>query len=133
MRVIDTAERRARLARRHALAPQHRVAATRAMTVLHATEPATPYLSLFARIDSFTREEVDDALFESKSLIKQLANRAHGSGTRGAGRTPGGGQTARGLARRGDGHGGVQVPANYAGSAVNRAVRPTTSANRLVR
>jgi len=79
MRLIDDAERRARLARRHALAPQHRVAdalaATRAMTVLHATEPATPYLSLFARIDSFTRSDLEDALFESRSLIKQLAMR----------------------------------------------------------
>ena len=79
MRLIDDAERRARLARRHALAPQHRVAdalaAARAMTVLHATEPATPYLSLFARIDSFTRADLDDALFESKSLVKQLAMR----------------------------------------------------------
>jgi hypothetical protein len=78
-RLIDDAERRARLARRHALAPQHRVAdalaATRAMTVLHATEPATPYLSLFARIDSFTRADLDDALFASRSLIKQLAMR----------------------------------------------------------
>jgi hypothetical protein len=79
MRLIDDAERRARLARRHALAPQHRVAdalaATRAMTVLHATEPATPYLSLFARIDAFTRADLDAALFDSKSLIKQLAMR----------------------------------------------------------
>lgn len=79
MRLIDDAERRARLARRHALASQHRVAdvqaATRAMTVLHATEPATPYLSLFARIDSFTRADLDDALFESRSLVKQLAMR----------------------------------------------------------
>jgi len=67
------------MARRHALAPQHRVAdalaATRAMTVLHATEPATPYLSLFARIDPFTRADLDDALFESRSLVKQLAMR----------------------------------------------------------
>jgi Winged helix DNA-binding domain len=79
MRLIDDTERRARLARRHALAPQHRaadaLAATRAMTVLHATEPATPYLSLFARIDSFTRADLDDSLFESRSLIKQLAMR----------------------------------------------------------
>jgi hypothetical protein len=45
------------------------------MTVLHATEPATPYLSLFARIDSFTRPDLEDALFESKSLVKQLAMR----------------------------------------------------------
>jgi hypothetical protein len=79
MRLIDDAERRARMARRHALAPPHRAAgahmATRAMTVLHATEPATPYLSLFARIDSFTRSDLEDALFESKSLVKQLAMR----------------------------------------------------------
>jgi hypothetical protein len=79
MRLIDDAERRARMATRHALAPRHRVAdaqaATRAMTVLHATEPATPYLSLFARIDSFPRTDLDDALFESKSLVKQLAMR----------------------------------------------------------
>jgi len=45
------------------------------MTVLHATEPATPYLSLFARIDSFTRADLELALFESKSLVKQLAMR----------------------------------------------------------
>ena len=79
MRRIEDAERRARLARRHALAPQHRVAdalaATQAMTVLHATEPATPYLSLFARVDAFTRADLDDALFESRSLVKQLAMR----------------------------------------------------------
>jgi hypothetical protein len=79
LRLIDDAERRARLATRHALAPQHRVAeagaATRAMMVLHATEPATPYLSLFARIDSFTRADLDDALFGSKSLVRQLAMR----------------------------------------------------------
>jgi hypothetical protein len=79
VRLIDDAERRARMARRHALAPQHRVAdaqaATRAMTVLHATEPATPYLSLFARIDSFTRADLEESLFESKSLVKQLAMR----------------------------------------------------------
>jgi Winged helix DNA-binding domain len=45
------------------------------MTVLRATEPATPYLSLFARIDSFIRADLEDALFESKSLVKQLAMR----------------------------------------------------------
>ncbi|MGW1680314.1 winged helix DNA-binding domain-containing protein [Saccharopolyspora sp. NPDC002376] len=79
MRVIDDAERRARLARRHALAPQHRVedaeAAVKAMTVLHATEPATPYLSILARVDSFTRADFEHALFESRSLVKQLAMR----------------------------------------------------------
>ena len=45
MRQVSDGERRHRLARRHALAPGHRaadpVAATRAMTVLHATEAPT--------------------------------------------------------------------------------------------
>jgi hypothetical protein len=67
------------MARRQALAPEYRVAsaesATRAMTVLHATEPATPYLSLFARVDSFARADLEHALFESKSLLKHLAMR----------------------------------------------------------
>ena len=49
MRHIDDAERRSRLAVRHGLHPAHRlpdpVAATRAMTVLHATEPATVHLA----------------------------------------------------------------------------------------
>jgi Winged helix DNA-binding domain len=79
MRLIGDAERRARLARRHALAPQHRVAdaqtAAKAMVVLHATEPATPYLSLFARVDTFTRAHLEEALFESKKLVRQLAMR----------------------------------------------------------
>ncbi|GAA4202316.1 winged helix DNA-binding domain-containing protein [Actinocatenispora rupis] len=79
MRLIDDAERRARLARRHALAPRHRVAdvpaAVRAMTALHGTEAATPYLSLLARVDGFTRADLDDALYSSRSLVKQLAMR----------------------------------------------------------
>jgi hypothetical protein len=69
MRLIDDAERRTRLARRHALPPQHRVqdaeAAVRAMTVLHATELATPYLSVRARVDSFTRADMEHALYKS--------------------------------------------------------------------
>ena len=67
------------MAVRHALAPQHRLAdalaVTRAMTVLHATEMATPYLSLFARIDSFAKADLEEALHESRSLVKQLAMR----------------------------------------------------------
>ncbi len=52
MRRVTDVERRHRLGRRHALAPGHRVAdpeaATRAMTVLHATEAPTVYLSSWA-------------------------------------------------------------------------------------
>ncbi|WP_243056994.1 winged helix DNA-binding domain-containing protein [Nocardioides sp. SR21] len=77
-RVTDV-ERRQRLARRHALAPGHRaadpVAATRAMTVLHATEAPSVYLSLWARVDGLTVDDVDRALYDDRSLVKQLAMR----------------------------------------------------------
>lgn len=79
MRLIDDDERRARLARRHAVSAEHRVAdaeaATRAMTVLHATEHATPYLSVQARVDGFVRDDLDRSLYRERTLVKQLAMR----------------------------------------------------------
>ncbi len=72
-------ERRARLARRHAIAPNHRVgdveAATRAVVALHATEPASVYLSAWARVDQLSVADVDAALYETRCLVKQLAMR----------------------------------------------------------
>jgi hypothetical protein len=79
MRHLSDLERRRRLARRHAIAPWARVgdpeSATRAMTVLHATEPATVYLSLLARVDGLTVDDVDRALYVDRTLVKQLAMR----------------------------------------------------------
>jgi hypothetical protein len=79
MRRVTDNERRARLAIRHALVPSAQVhspeAATRAMTVLHATEPATVYLSCWARVRSVTIADVDRALFTERTLVKQLAMR----------------------------------------------------------
>lgn len=79
MQHIGDRERRDRLARRHGIAPAHRVAdpesATRAMTVLHSTEPATVYLSVLARVDGVTVQEVDRALYADRTLVKQLAMR----------------------------------------------------------
>ncbi|GAB3251953.1 winged helix DNA-binding domain-containing protein [Nocardioides dilutus] len=79
VRHIDDDERRARLAERHAVAPWSRaadpVAATEAMTVLHSTEPATVYLSLAARVDGLSVADVDRALYDDRSLVKQLAMR----------------------------------------------------------
>ncbi len=82
------AERRARLARRHAVAPAHRVAdavgATRAVVALHATEPATVHLSVHARVDEAAGAErvadepaagLDRALHVDRSLVRQLAMR----------------------------------------------------------
>lgn len=78
LRVSDD-ERRRRLAVRHALAPGHHVgspeAAARAMTVLHATEPATVYLSCQARSPATTIADVDHALYGARSVVKQLAMR----------------------------------------------------------
>ena len=76
---ISVAERRARLGIRHRVAPAHRaadmVAATRDMVCLHATDPATVYLSTWARVDDVTIEDVDRALYEERSLVRMLAMR----------------------------------------------------------
>lgn len=79
MRQVPDSERRARLAVRHALAPSARVdepeAAVRGLTVLHATESPTVYLSLWARVRDLTVADVDRALYVDRSLVKQLAMR----------------------------------------------------------
>lgn len=79
MRHVDDDERRARIARRHGLAPWSRLpdpeAATTAMTVLHATEPASVHLALHARVSDLTVAEVERALYADRSLVKQLAMR----------------------------------------------------------
>lgn len=69
-------QRRSRLARRHGLAePCDSVAAaTAAMTCLHATEPASVHLAAFARTGA-SIEEVDRALYDERSVVKQLAMR----------------------------------------------------------
>lgn len=76
---ISDDQRRARLARRHALHPDHHVddalAATRAMTVLHATEAATVHLAVRARTHSVEPHHVDAALYDDRSVVKQLAMR----------------------------------------------------------
>lgn len=72
-------ERRARIAVRHALGPAHRVAspqdAARAMVALHATEAATVHLSCWARVGGFELGDVDRALYEHRTLVKQLGMR----------------------------------------------------------
>ncbi len=79
MRHISDDQRRARLARRHGIHPEHRhpgvLAAATAMTVLHATEPPTVHLSLAARVDDASIADVEAALYDDRSLVKQLAMR----------------------------------------------------------
>lgn len=76
---IDTSERRRRLAVRHRLAPGHRAssveAAAASVVCLHATDPATVYLSAWARMEDFTVDAMDKALYVDRSLVKHLAMR----------------------------------------------------------
>lgn len=78
MRSFTVAERRTRLARRHFLAdptdePISGVAAQ--LVGLHATDPATPYLSLWARIAGFRVADLDAALYDTRTVLKHLAMR----------------------------------------------------------
>lgn len=80
MRAFTVEERRARLARRHFLA--HDAARTADLTTLtgavigwHATDPATPYLSLWSRVHGFGTADLDRELYERRTLVKQLAMR----------------------------------------------------------
>lgn len=76
---ISDEQRRTRLARRHAVSPQHRVsdpvAAARAVVALHSTEAASVHLAVAARVDGVTVSDVDRALYEERTLVKQLAMR----------------------------------------------------------
>jgi len=76
---INVAERRARLARRHRLALDGKasdvVEAARSMVGLHASDPATVYLSAWARVDGMTVADLERALYVERSLVKHLAMR----------------------------------------------------------
>lgn len=65
------------MARRHLLTERgaDATAVTSALVGLHATDPATPYLSLWARIPGFQRADLDDALYRERALVKHLAMR----------------------------------------------------------
>ncbi|MFB6719723.1 winged helix DNA-binding domain-containing protein [Kribbella sp. NPDC056345] len=74
---ITDADRRRRLATRHGLVRRFDSIedAVRGMTVLHATEAATVHLSLWARVAGVTVDAVDRALYDERSVVKQLAMR----------------------------------------------------------
>src|ERR687897_3402190 len=76
---ITAAERRARVAVRHHLAPDEPASGvlqvTRDLVCLHASDPATVYLSAAARRKDGTIEAVDRALYEERSVVRMLAMR----------------------------------------------------------
>ena len=86
MHRIDIAERRRRLAVRHGLGP-HRVSdragrpadpaqVARQLVALHATDPATVYLSVMARMAGLvTPGAIEESLYDRRDLIRMLAMR----------------------------------------------------------
>ncbi|MGZ8625806.1 MAG: winged helix DNA-binding domain-containing protein [Actinomycetota bacterium] len=77
MKRIPVEERRARLGLRHGLAraagsPD---ALAAAMVGLHSSDPATVVLSSWARIDGFEPADMEDALYERRSLVRMIGMR----------------------------------------------------------
>ncbi|WP_405778897.1 winged helix DNA-binding domain-containing protein [Streptomyces sp. NBC_00859] len=79
MHRISNEERRIRLGRRHRLAPSVRAAtpveASDAVVALHATDAATLYLSVCARLTDASAAAVEHALYEDVSLVRLLSLR----------------------------------------------------------
>ena len=77
MRRIGIAQRRARLGTRHFLAaPASGPAeAARGVVALHATDPASVFLSVYARTAPVEVETIERALYTERSLIRMLAMR----------------------------------------------------------
>ena len=78
-RRITTRERRARLARRHHLAPSSLAATVSevaaSLVALHATDAATVHLAARARLVEPTVADTEAALYEERSLVRMLAMR----------------------------------------------------------
>jgi len=76
---MDTAERRRRLLTRHLLTPATRVEnpvdVANAVVALHATDPATVYLSMWARMTGGTQTSMADAMYVEKQLTRLMAMR----------------------------------------------------------
>jgi hypothetical protein len=77
MRMIGTKERRARLGLRHRLArPAGSVEeATAALVGLHSSDPTSVYLSARARVSGFVPDDLEDALYERRSLARMIGMR----------------------------------------------------------
>lgn len=78
-RKITAAERRARLGQRHHLANEARgtdvVEVARGIVAFHATDPASVYLSAWARMVDVTPAAIAAALYDQRSLVRMLGMR----------------------------------------------------------
>jgi hypothetical protein len=79
VRTVSVAERRSRLAVRHHLVPAERAGTVAAVAGdligLHGTDPASVYLSAWARTRDVDKAAVEQALYEERSLIRMLGMR----------------------------------------------------------
>ncbi|GIH09325.1 hypothetical protein Rhe02_73920 [Rhizocola hellebori] len=72
MRRISVAQRRARLGLRHRLAAHASspLEVAQSMVALHATDPATVFLSIYARQPEVTVAAIESALYDERSLLR---------------------------------------------------------------
>jgi Winged helix DNA-binding domain len=79
IRAVSVAERRARLAVRHHLAPGRRAgtvaAAVADIIALHATDPSSVYLAARARTGDVDQAAIEHALYDEGSLVRMLGMR----------------------------------------------------------
>lgn len=79
MKRVTDDERRRRLARRHRLLPEQRrdsvAEIADSVVALHSSDPVTVFLSVAARSDSLTVEDVERALYEEQSVVRRHAMR----------------------------------------------------------
>jgi Winged helix DNA-binding domain len=79
VRTVSVAERRARMAVRHHLAPGERAgtvaAAASDIIGLHGTDPASVYLAARARAVKVDKAAIEHALYEERSLVRMLGMR----------------------------------------------------------
>jgi hypothetical protein len=77
--LLDDAQRRARLGRRHHLATSSRaddpVQVARDLVALHGTDPATVFLSISARMREPSVGDIEHALYTDRQLIRMLGMR----------------------------------------------------------
>ncbi len=79
MQAIDSTERRRRIGARHHLGAGARagdpVTVADDLVGIHATDPASVYLGLRARMQALTRDDLATALYEDRTLLKILGMR----------------------------------------------------------
>jgi hypothetical protein len=79
IRRISAEQRRARLARRHHIAPKERAAdvatAVEDLVAVHSTDPASVFIGLAQRTRKATTASIEHELYEARSIVRMLGMR----------------------------------------------------------